>query len=44
MNLKKFTKELFACSKPAGSLGKKYLLQVEDVMKKGAGKSYSSYQ
>ena len=36
MNLKGFTKEHFAKFHPAGSLGKKLLLQVEDVMKKGA--------
>ena len=35
MKLKGFTKENFAKFHPAGSLGKKLLLQVEDVMKKG---------
>ncbi len=35
MDLKGFTKEHFAKFHPAGSLGKKLLLQVEDVMKKG---------
>ncbi len=36
MNLKGFTKAHFAKLHPAGSLGKKLLLQVEDIMKKGA--------